>query len=226
MKKTTLWLWVVLAIALTSLVVSTPTYAQQVTPDTSSSYLEWSKKRVNRGMKKWKVRLPQEFFEDQTDEQKQMMREELEELKDSVSKEEVQAMSEEEREWFMIEMYAQRQEIIEKYVDAEDRESGEYEAFVAEQESKKAERKANSDEEWKKWKRGSSHKWMKWKSMEKFISYIATMNDEQKSELLQKINDRVEAMTTRIEESDRSDEEKATVLERINQIVTMIREVL
>lgn len=62
--------------------------------------------------------------------------------------------------------------------------------------------------------------------MQKFISYVATMDADQKSELLEKIDGKVEAMMTRIENGDGTDAEKATKIERIESMVEMIKSFL
>jgi hypothetical protein len=87
----------------------------------------------------------EQFFENLSDEQRDAMKEELTSLKDSINKDDVQAMSEEEREGFHLEMQAQRKEIMEKYVDAEDLEDGSFEAFEADQEAKHAQMKASGE---------------------------------------------------------------------------------
>ena len=92
------------------------------------------------------MRAKKEFFEDLTDEQKKEMKAELEVLRGDTTREEIEAMSEEEKEGFHIEIQAQKKEIIEKYVDADDIESGAYAEFVAEQEVKHPERTASGED--------------------------------------------------------------------------------
>lgn len=62
--------------------------------------------------------------------------------------------------------------------------------------------------------------------LQKFVSYVATMDADQKAELLEKIDGKVEAMTTRIEASDDTDAEKATKIERITGMIEMIKSFL
>jgi archaellum component FlaC len=52
------------------------------------------------------------------------------------------------------------------------------------------------------------------------------MDADQKAELLEKIDGKVEAMTTRIEASDDTDAEKATKIERITGMIEMIKSFL
>ena len=59
--------------------------------------------------------------------------------------------------------------------------------------------------------------------MQKFISYVATMDADQKTELLEKIDGKVEVIMNRIENSDGTDAEKATKIERVESMVEMIK---
>lgn len=231
MNTTKLGLWIVATVAMATLFAATQ--AQEVTPPTDGETAQIEAEgrgrfgrianRVQRKEGKWEhkrgdiFKVSAEYFEDLSDTDKEALKAALEEHKEGTSREDFKDLSEEEKEAHR----AERGDIIASYVDAEDISSGAWDAHVAEMEAnheaKKMEREESKAEKKEERKDGI---------VEKFVERVATMSEEEKDELLERIDVRAGFAIARIESSGMSEDKMSATILRVESLIEMIKTVL
>ena len=230
MNTTKLWLAVIAATTCISLVSAT--YAQETpsvseTDHTVSTQRDWgrmqwvfSRIKKARSQKWWDITKhlehASEFFGELSDAERDELIAEIELLKeDRPSREELKELSDEEATTAKESFRAQTQSLIENYVDA-----GEVEAYRVYIEEKQTEREV------KKAKRKEKRAERKQNRIEKVLERIEWMSDDEKEAFATKVETKLITIQERIESSQMSDEKKAMMLEKVNEMTETLLEAL